>query len=123
MGRTLQISPASDTESHTSPPADAIESGPLPAARVVRTAFFAGSTIETVPSSMFGTHSSPLIHADPSGLAPTSTFAVTAPVAGSTRKTRPVSLETQSASGEGVIQSTLASEIRFTTLFVRTLIL
>jgi hypothetical protein len=89
----------------------------------VRTSFFAGSTIEMVPSSMFGTHSSPLIHAEPRGLAPTCTLAVTEPVAGSTRKTRPVSLETHSASGEGVIQSTFASEIRFTTLFVLTLIL
>src|SRR3954447_9402339 len=123
MGRTLQISPASETEIQTSPAADAIESGPLPAESVVRTSFFAGSTIETVPSSMFGTQSSPLIHAEPSGFAPTSTRAVTAPVVGSTRKTRPVSLETHSESLDGVIQSTLASEIRFTTLLVLTLIL
>src|SRR5262249_34733627 len=80
-------------------------------------------TIEIVPSSMFGTHSSPLIQADPSGLAPTSMRAVTEPVAGSTRKTRPVSLDTHRESDDGVIQSTFASEMRLTTLFVLTLIL
>src|SRR5215211_8258827 len=121
MGRTLQISPASETEIQTSPAADAIESGPLPAERVVRTAFFAGSTIEIVPSSMFGTQSSPLTHAEPSGFAPTGMVATTAPPAGSIRVICPASLETQSASGDGVIQSAFGTLILFVTLFVFTL--
>ena len=84
---------------------------------VVRTVFFAGSTIDTVPSSMFGTQSSPRgvpTHAEPSGFVPTRTFATIAPVVGSTRHDLTVSLETQSASGEGVIQSTFARLTRVT---------
>ncbi len=67
---------------------------------------------------MFGTHNSFPIHAEPSGFAPTLIFATIVPRAGSTRKTRPVSLETQSASCDRVIQSTFASLILFVTRFV-----
>ncbi|HEY3051680.1 MAG TPA: hypothetical protein VGJ40_08125 [Gaiellaceae bacterium] len=83
---------------------------------VVRTALRAGSITETVPSSMFGTHSSPATQADASGFLPTGIRASMDPVAGSRRTTSSASVETHSASAEGVIQSDFGTAKRATTL-------
>ena len=110
------------SEIHASPAAIAIESGAFPDRR-------ASCAPRSSPDRRSrpcrrrcsGTQSSPSIHAEPSGFAPTGTVATIAPVAGSTRVMFPVSLEIQSASGDGVIQSAFAMAIRFVTLFVLTL--
>src|SRR5207248_3208285 len=66
-----------------------------------------------------GTHSRPFPHAEPNGFAPTRTVSVGLAERGSTRTTTPASLETQSASGEGAIQSAFGTATRAVTRSVR----